>query len=120
MPRQCRDCRPFSSEKGSAGSDAGWGGVGRLGQVTRRRGGGTEPVVVEPAEPVAGSFDLLDDEVHRFGGSVGGAGVMMVQDLGAPPGEGAAEIRISGTSSPVLATFALSMSTDAWAGSSTR
>lgn len=67
-----------------------------------------EPVVVEPAEPVAGQFDLLDDQVQGFGGPVGCAGEVVVEDLGALSGEGASEGRMSRTSSPVQATMALS------------
>jgi hypothetical protein len=33
----------------------------------------SEPVVVEVTEAVPDSFDLLDQQVHRFGGSVGDA-----------------------------------------------
>jgi len=47
--------------------------------------------VVESAESVAGSFDLFDDQVQAFGGSVGSTGGVMVQHFGAPPGEGVAE-----------------------------
>jgi hypothetical protein len=43
-----------------------------------------EPVVVEASESVAGSFHFLDDQVQSFGGSVGGAGEMVVEDLGPP------------------------------------
>ena len=44
-----------------------------------------EPVVGEVAEPAAGSLDLLDQQVRGFDGTVGCAGRVMVQDLGAPP-----------------------------------
>ena len=44
-----------------------------------------EPVVVEPSEFVAGPFDLFDAQIQSFGGSVGGAGVVMVEDLAARP-----------------------------------
>jgi len=47
-----------------------------------------EPVVVESSESVAGSFQLFDDQVEPFGGSVRCAGVVMVEDLCSPPGEG--------------------------------
>ena len=47
--------------------------------------------MVEASEPVAGAFDLLDDQVQRFGGSVRCAGRTVVEDLCPPSGEGAAE-----------------------------
>lgn len=47
--------------------------------------------MVEAAEPVAGSFHLLDDQVQAFGLSVRSAGSVMVEDLLAPPPEVAAE-----------------------------
>jgi len=47
--------------------------------------------VVKATEAVAGSFHFLDDQVPAFGGSVGGAGVVMVEDLGPPLLEGTAE-----------------------------
>ena len=50
-----------------------------------------EPVVVEVAEPVAGALDALDAPVEAFAGAVGCAGVGVDEDLGAPPGDGAAQ-----------------------------
>ena len=50
-----------------------------------------EPVVVEVAEPVAASFDLFDGQVQSFGGAVGSAGAVVVEDLGLPFGEGPPE-----------------------------
>lgn len=47
--------------------------------------------MVEPVEPMPGSFGLLDGQVEGFGGAVGGAGAVMVEDLGAPAPEGVSE-----------------------------
>src|SRR5215212_1741330 len=46
-----------------------------------------EPVVVEGAEAVAAAFHLLHAQVQPFGRPVGGAGVVVGEDLGAPRGE---------------------------------
>jgi len=35
---------------------------------------------------VAGAFDFLDDQVQGFGGAVGSAGGVVVEDLATPPG----------------------------------
>ncbi len=43
-----------------------------------------ESVVVEVAEAVADSFDLLDHQVGAFGGGVGEAGGVVGEDLGLP------------------------------------
>jgi len=47
-----------------------------------------EPIVLEAAEPVAGALDALDAQVEALGGAVGGAGVVVGEDLGAPRPEG--------------------------------
>ena len=45
----------------------------------------------EAAESEGGAFDSLDQTVDRFGGSVGVAGVVPVDDGGVPAGQGAAQ-----------------------------
>jgi hypothetical protein len=51
-----------------------------------------EPVVVEVAKSVPDPFDLLDQQVDRFGGSVGHAGGVEVgQQLGLPGVDGAGQ-----------------------------
>jgi hypothetical protein len=47
-----------------------------------------EPVGIEPAEPMAGSSDLLDDQVQPFGRPVGGAGGMLIEDLSTSAAQG--------------------------------
>ena len=73
---------------GSAGSDAGWwwSGGGPVDASCVEED--AESVVVEIAEPVAASFDLFDGQVQSFGGAVGGAGAVVVEDLGLPSVEG--------------------------------
>lgn len=60
--------RLFSPAWGVEGSDAGW-----CGPVWPCDAAGVEEaaesVVVEPAEPVSGSFHFLDDQVESFGGA---------------------------------------------------
>ena len=67
------------------------GGRGRLGHVTTM---GVEqhpqPVVLEGAEAMAAPLDLLHEQVQPFGRAVGGTGVVMGQDLGAPSSQGVA------------------------------
>ena len=40
-----------------------------------------EPIVLEVAEAVADPLDLLDEQVHGFGGPVGQAGAVPTEDL---------------------------------------
>jgi hypothetical protein len=47
--------------------------------------------VGEVGESAAGSLDLLDEEVHGFGGPVAVAGAVVVDDLGLPATEGSSE-----------------------------
>ena len=76
---------------GRAGSDAGWwwSGGGPVDASCVEED--AEPIVVEVAEPVAASFDLFDGQVQSFGGAVGSAGAVVVEDLGLPFGEGPSE-----------------------------
>ena len=50
-----------------------------------------QPVVLEAGEATSGTLDLLDAQVQTLGRAVGGAGAMVVQDLGAPALERVAE-----------------------------
>jgi len=50
-----------------------------------------QPVVLEAREATPGTLDLLHAEVEALGRAVGGAGAMVVQDLGAPALERVAE-----------------------------
>ena len=51
-----------------------------------------EPVVVEVAESVSDSLDLLDEQVDRFGGAVGhAAGVEVGQQFWVPGVDGAGQ-----------------------------
>ena len=56
-----------------------------------------EAVVVEGAEAVAASLDLLDAQVQALGGAVAGAGVVVGQDLAPPRLEGLPSDTTSGT-----------------------
>ena len=47
----------------------------------------SQPVVVEAFEVVADSADVLDDQVHGFGGTGRGAGGVMGQDLWSSRGQ---------------------------------
>jgi len=69
---------------------------------------------------VAGALDLLDEEVERLGRSVGGAGGVVGQDLGAPAGEGPAEGADLGYRVDAATLDRLSMSSWASWGSSVR
>ena len=70
----------------SAGSDAvEEGPVGFAGVEE-----GADAVVGEAAESEGGAFDSFYEVVDGFGGSVGDAGVVPVDDLGVPAGQGAA------------------------------
>jgi hypothetical protein len=51
----------------------------------------SEPIVLEVAEAVPDALDLLDQQVHGFGGSVGQAGAVPAEDLVLPPPDGGGE-----------------------------
>ena len=50
-----------------------------------------QPVVLEVAETVTDSLDLLHEQVHGFGGAVGESGGVPGEDLGLPSADGAGE-----------------------------
>jgi hypothetical protein len=50
-----------------------------------------ESVVLEAAEAVPAAFDLVHAQVQPLGQPVGGAAAVVLEDLGPPRGQGAAE-----------------------------
>ncbi len=44
--------------------------------------------MLEPAEAMAAALDPLDAKVQPFGGTVAGAGAMVLEDLAPPSGQG--------------------------------
>ena len=97
------------------------GGDSRLGQVTpqawrkqRSRSWSNR------RNPCPARFTFLMTQVQPFGGSVGGAGGVMVEDLGAPPPEGPAEGLDLGDVVAGAGDDGLSIRVAASAGSSTR
>jgi hypothetical protein len=67
-------------EVGSAGSDSGRRGTPGPGHTTGVKQD-PQAVVLEAGEAMAGSLDPLHAQVHALGGTVGGPGAVMVQDL---------------------------------------